>query len=63
MKINERKMRKIKEFLQDVIDNIEITDVNVIPVGYRDYEIESFAVSLDADDLVERIKRILEQEE
>ena len=63
MKINKEKMNKIKQLLQDEIADVEIDDVEIISIGYREYEVESYSVSLDADTLTEQIKRILEEEE
>ncbi len=63
MKINKEKMNKIKQLLQDEIADVEIDDVEIISIGYREYEVESYSVSLDADTIAEQIKKILEEEE
>ena len=60
MKISEKKIRKIHQLLRDEIADVTIDDVNIICTGYKDYEIESFTVNLDANNITEQIKRILE---
>jgi len=63
MKISKEKMDKIKKLLQDEIADVEIDDVEIIATGYREYEVESYSLGLDADTIAEQIKRILEEEE
>jgi len=52
-----------RELEQDGIADVEIDDVEIISIGYREYEVESYSVSLDADTIAEQIKKILEEEE
>ena len=63
MKISEKKIRKIRQLLRDEIVDVTIEDVVIMPTGYREYEVESFIVNLDADGITEQIKRILECDE
>lgn len=61
MKISKKKIREIRQLLQDEIADVDITDVEIICTGYRDYEVESFSVNLDADQITGLIKKILER--
>ena len=63
MKISDKKIEKIKQLLQDKISDVEITDVVIIPTGYREYEVESFTTNLDPDNITTLIRQILESEE
>jgi len=63
MKIDDKKINKIRQLLQDEISDVEITDVVIVPVGYRDYEVESFTTNLDPDNITTLIRQILESEE
>lgn len=63
MKINDKKIEKIRQLLSDEIADATVEDVIIVPTGYREYELESFIISLDADTITELIKQILECEE
>jgi len=63
MQISEKKKQRIRILLRDEINSADLDDVHIIPVGYREYEIESFLINLDGDTIADEIIRILEEEE
>jgi len=63
MQISEKKKQRIRILLRDEINSADLDDVHIIPVGYREYEIESFSINLDGDTIADEIIRILEEEE
>ena len=62
MKINFRKLNKIRQLLQDEFNDVEITDVEIVPTGYREYEVQGYSINLDAEEITKQIKKILEEE-
>jgi hypothetical protein len=63
MQISEKKKQRIRVLLRDEIDSADLDDVHIVPVGYQEYEVESFSINLDGDSIAEEIIRILEEED
>lgn len=60
MKLSEDKLNQIRKEIEIMLDDIELEDIEINPVGYRDYEISSFEFNAGIDEALQNIKNIIE---